>query len=422
MILVKRFDYIPVTKILNTVTAALVLFAVIPSAVYYLFSAPGRVSASANAPAPAASNALADPDGQRDVYFIILDNYGRQDHLMELEGFDNSPLIAELMKRGFQFPKCAQGNYPGTVPVIASVLNMDYLDQWGFTEAIYLDDERYHMLTPLIHNSQVIEKFRAYGYHTVTFRGFLDVVDIQNADTYVNFDLDTDYHNRLETYSFQNLYFQTTLLHPVNERLKIYPQWLAEHGPKFLFPYLPRNELVPERFLKIFEQNIYAFDRLVQIPKELESPKFVYAHVYSADWPFMLTPDGTLRLPFTENISTAGYLDGVQYTNKRVLEVVDAILANSEVEPVIIIQGDHANGSEGGGHSWTGEDRLKIFSAYYLPGDAGQYLPDSISPVNNFRFVFKHYFNEPVDLLPDVNYYLDPADLTVKTASESCMP
>lgn len=417
---IRRFDYAPLTRILNLVSAVLVLFPLVTAGAYYLPAAQRSAKAARAASAAAPAAAPAAPSGSRDIYFIILDNYGRQDHLLEQESFDNSLFVAELKKRGFQFPNCAQGNYPGTAPVIASILNMDYLDRFGLSETDFLNKKRYSVLAPYIQDSLVLEKFRSYGYHVVTFRGFMDVIDIQNADTYISFDKDESYQDRLETYNFQTLYFQTTIFHPINEKFQIYPEWLAKYGPAFLAPYLPHQELLEERFLKIYEQNIYAFDALERIPDETPGPRFVYAHLYSTHWPYMLRPDGRMRLPFSESTATPGYLDGVRYTNERILQVIDSLLDRSEVKPVIIIQGDHANGYEPG-LDWSGKARLQILSAFYLP-EGGEPLPETISPVNTFRMVFNRYFGEPIDLLPDMHYYLDNASGKLKLAPESCIP
>ena len=57
--------------------------------------------------------------------------------------FDNSTLIDGLKERGFVFPDCAQGNYPSTAPVMASILNMNYLDTFGIQDVSYVKRGRY---------------------------------------------------------------------------------------------------------------------------------------------------------------------------------------------------------------------------------------------------------------------------------------
>ncbi|NLW85787.1 MAG: hypothetical protein GXY38_02835, partial [Planctomycetes bacterium] len=46
-----------------------------------------------------------------DIYFIVLDGYGRSDVLKERFGFDNSAFLAELADRGFGVYQNARSNY-----------------------------------------------------------------------------------------------------------------------------------------------------------------------------------------------------------------------------------------------------------------------------------------------------------------------
>jgi hypothetical protein len=414
-----RIGNAQITHVLNIVSTGLVILQVATATPYYL-----TVSAKANAPEAGGNlhTVLAENgiDKPRDVYFILLDNYGREDVLKRVDNFDNSELVNALKERGFIFPDCAQANYFATAPVISSILNMDYMDKLGIEDSVYTKRSGYTALAPLMQDSLVMRKFNAFGYHTVTFRGFMGLIDIQNSDTYINYEADQSFVSRLETKNFNALYFKTTLVYSLNDRLKIYPDLLAAKGPEFLKKYLPQELPVEERYYQVYQQNLYAYEALERIPTEIQSPKFVYAHIYSAHWPFMIQPDGSLRLPFTEKMTVDGYVAALQFTNNRILKAIDTILANSETEPIIILQGDHNNLWEGK-VEWSGTNRMKILSAYYLPSGGDQLLYKEISPVNNFRLVFNYYFGEPINLLPDVAHYLDNQSKTVKTAPGTCI-
>lgn len=407
------------TRALNIVSAILVVFQVISALPYYLTMAvhANTLTEGETVEAALPTTMVGEP---RDVYFILLDNYGREDFLSEKVNFDNSQLVAALKERGFVFPDCAQANYFATAPDMASILNMSYLDDLGIADSAYTKRSGWTALGPYLKSNAVMRKFEAYGYHTVTFRGYMGLMDLQNADTYINYESDQAYTRRLETKNFSALYFQTTLFHSANKKLKIYPDLIAAKGPEFLKRYLPQDLPFEERYYQVYLQNQYAFEALERMPQDIESPKFVYAHIYSAHWPFMVNGDGSLMLPFTSKMTPEGYVAGVQYTNTKVLNAIDTILANSKTPPVIILQGDHSYGWEGK-VEWSGKDRVKILSAYYLPGGGEKMLYDDISPVNNFRLVFKHYFGEDIELLPDVAHYLDMETKTVMEAPGTCI-
>lgn len=407
------------TRVLNLVSAALVVFQVVSAAPYYLTMSV-KAKPLENDGEPLTFTPKAGDGKERDVYFILIDNYGREDVLRSKDNFDNSELVNELKKRGFIFPDCAQANYFATAPDISSILNMKYLDQMGVDESVYAKRAGYTALASMMQDSEVMRKFKAYGYHTVTFRGFMGLIDIQTSDTYINYESDKSYARRLETKNFNALYYKTTIISAINDQYKIYPNWIAEKGPEFLKQYLPEEQPLEDRYYQVYLQNLYAWDALTRIPKEINSPKFVYAHIYTNHWPFMMKPDGSLRLPFTEKMTVEGYVDAVKYTNSQVLGAIDSILENSETPPVIILQGDHSDGWVGK-VEWSGTDRLKILSAYYLPAGGDQLLYETISPINNFRLIFKYYFGEDIDLLPDLWRYLDPATKTVQLAKGTCI-
>ncbi len=69
----------------------------------------------------------ANPD-LPDVYYIILDAYGRADRLKQFYGYDNTPFLDALRKRGFYIAQNSRANYDQTCLCLPSSLNMNYLD------------------------------------------------------------------------------------------------------------------------------------------------------------------------------------------------------------------------------------------------------------------------------------------------------
>src|SRR5688572_12591582 len=63
-----------------------------------------------------------------DVYYLVLDGYGRQDVLQDYYDFDNSPFLNSLSSKGFYVASESRSNYAHTFLSLASSLNMDYVD------------------------------------------------------------------------------------------------------------------------------------------------------------------------------------------------------------------------------------------------------------------------------------------------------
>jgi hypothetical protein len=93
-----------------------------------------------------------------------------------------------------------------------------------------------------------------------------------------------------------------------------------------------------------------------------------------------------------------GYVNQAQFLNKKLLQAVDTILAESEPPPIIIIQGDH------GPWLQPNDKRMQILTAIYFPNHMDKLYP-TISPVNIFRLVFNLYFGGKYELLDDVSYF-----------------
>src|SRR5688572_21587798 len=63
-----------------------------------------------------------------DIYYIILDGYGRADVLQNEYGYDNSVFLNSLRDLGFYIADCSLSNYAQTQLSLASALNFNYID------------------------------------------------------------------------------------------------------------------------------------------------------------------------------------------------------------------------------------------------------------------------------------------------------
>jgi hypothetical protein len=156
---------------------------------------------------------------------------------------------------------------------------------------------------------------------------------------------------------------------------------------------------------------LYAFSRLPEVAA-MKGPKYVFIHLISPHPPYVFDRDGTPLdppYPYTLSVeSRAGYTEQIEFINKKMLETVDGILANSETPPIIIIQADHGPGTMTDHNSWKNSclyERFSILNAYYLPGVNKDSITMDLSPVNSFRFIFNTYFNADLQLLPNRQYF-----------------
>jgi len=118
-----------------------------------------------------------------DIYYIILDGYGRSDILKSEFGYDNSDFLNSLRDQGFFVADCAQSNYAQTQLSLASSLNFNYIDALSDRFAPGSDDRT--GLDALIHHGLVRQSLEKAGYTTVAFAtGFL-ATELSDADYFL---------------------------------------------------------------------------------------------------------------------------------------------------------------------------------------------------------------------------------------------
>jgi len=200
--------------------------------------------------------------------------------------------------------------------------------------------------------------------------------------------------NSLQRDRFTKLYLSTTMLRYLFE---VYTSNPSEHA------YLPYwFELYPDfEYLDTshfwYEQTRYVFDYLGSLPQR-PGAFFVYAHINAPHGPYVFDSNGNFRyIPYVDS-DPVYYTDTITYINKRLLELVDQLILQSSPDPIIIIQADHGSHIVSAGYS-----KHEILNAYYFPNRDFE-LYETITPVNTFRLVLIHYFDQDMELLPDKIY------------------
>lgn len=388
----RKGNFGTLTALLNVVAIVAVLFPVGQIAAYKVQTSDIVAGAQSDLQLESAVSLTAG-ETPPDVYYIVLDMYTRGDVLQDFFSFDNSAFLDSLTEQGFYVAECSQSNYNSTQYSIGSTLNMDYLQ----TLDLGVEDPD---LVGAVRQNAVMALFKELGYRTVAFETGFSITEIQDADEYLSpfasvWDgLFYGGVNSFETMILQNS--AGTLLYEAK------PNMAKKYQTILDTPYIQYRERIA-----------YALDKLETIAST-DGPKFVFAHILAPHDPFVFDQNGNFvyrETPFTLNNDreyvvpgtyVAGYTSELQYLNAQVEEIVTAILAESDVPPIIILQGDH-----GAPRSKGINGDSAILNAYYFPQDGSEALYATISPVNTFRTVFNRYFNGQFTLLEDRSYRVD---------------
>jgi hypothetical protein len=330
-----------------------------------------------------------------DIYLLVLDKYTSSQLLASHYGFDNSPFESALRRRGFIVPSMARANYIHTSLALASMLNLQYLDDLParFGE----DNDRWPLVYPLVENNRLAAFLQSLGYEYVFFpSAFPPTRQSKVADA----QLPSPSQIRPE---FEAVWLATTPL-----------PYLYESSCRLLgcavnkFPYIPESAELLD----------WKFNRLASLAGT-SRPIFVFAHLTLPHEPFIYHSNCDHRVPYWPVDDTReklaikrAYIEQIECLNAKVLTLVDSLRRRSRTPPVILLQSDHGHGRLGRlapdlehAAGWQVAERVAIFAAYFLPEVPSDSVSDSISPISAARLVLRHYFSADLPALVDATYW-----------------
>ena len=313
--------------------------------------------------------------GRPDIYYIILDAYGRGDVLQKFYEFDNSEFLDGLRQRGFYVADKSSTNYPGTAFSLSSSLNMRFHESFSAQGG-------YKSLAQMLRTHEVGRRLRERGYQLIHFN--TSFVPTSCSDI-----------------SHVSLGEPTTWLPAGTRMLKIQ---LVRHSALRFFDGGDRGILAA--------QHRRAFRELAEVPL-LPGPKFTFCHLVTPHAPFVFKRDGQTDWEIDQS-SGKSYVDQVIYLNQEVTRAIDAIRAKSTVPPIIIVQSDHGpgyNSSKAGSdllEVWV-QERVPILNAYLVPDSMRSSLYPTITPVNTFRLLLSQCFGFDYAPQPDRNFMIHQA-------------
>ena len=334
-----------------------------------------------------------------DIYYILLDGYARADILKDKNTFnyDNSGFIKDLEKRGFYVAAKSNANYAHTHVSVPSTFNMKYLNY--LTAIMGPDSTDRAPLQKLMRYNQVVPIFKNFGYKYVNIGSQWGwTADSPYSDIEIKSDRFADSKILgIKLDEFALVYLQTTAIKP----------WISSS--------IRGNLLAKVQG---------AFER-TEKASQLPEPTFTFSHILAPHPPYLFNRQGPIA-GLTDKLALdnpgfsnrKGYVDQLVYTNKLTLHMIDTILKNSDMPPIIILASDHGPASSLERKDFQVSDPKKLnvagvrerqanLNAYYFPDRNYKKLYPSFTPVNSFRLVLDQYFGQNLKLLPDKAYFFD---------------
>jgi len=324
----------------------------------------------------------------RDVYLIVLDEYANANVLREILDFDNRPFEDSLRTLGFRIPAVGS-NYTQTTLSLPSLLNAAHVQP--LARELARDDTDPTLVNHLLQHSRVARFLQARGYRFVFFPSgwWSSTHSSPIADSVVDVWRGLSLDRALSSTEFRRAVVRATLL-------------------SYVVPDDPFDGDFVRRTL----------EGVARMPSDT-APVFAFAHVLSPHWPYVF--DRNCRRPPADlgvRDRRAAYVGQLQCLNGLVLATVTRLIRDSDVPPVILLQGDHGSPIEytrvdstlSGVTPRAAWERFGAFGAYYLPGEGAAAMGDSVTVVNVLGNVLRGYFDADLPPEPDERY------LSIETA------
>lgn len=322
------------------------------------------------------------PGPRRDVYLIVLDEYANATVLRDALGFDNSAFVDSLRALGFYVPAMVRSNYGHTLLSLPSLLNAAHVYPLGTELPGGSTDPT--LPNHLLAHSRVARFLQARGYRYVVFPALWWAATRTSpiADSVVHVWRGLELGRALTRTELRRVIRQGT---PID--------------------YLHRDAPWDGDFAR---RTLEAVARLPSV----RQPVFAFVHVMNPHFPYVF--DARCRTPprFPVRPREVAYVAQIECLNGMVLETVARLIRDSDVPPVILLQGDHGSKVLGFETEKTIEqvtaaeawERLGAFGAYYLPDGGAAAFGDTVTVVNVLGDVLRRYFGARLPREPDTQY------------------
>ncbi len=263
MLLKWKIPNVPlVTQMLNTITAVLLIFPIY-SIIVFLIQSGGQTEIEQVSPLAEYQQAERESSSEMpDIYYIVLDGYGRSDILQQYYDFDNSAFIEALTERGFYVVEDGRSNYNQTSLSLSSTLNLNYLTELSAAQNASSRDRA--PLTELIRQSEVRHFLEDAGYQLISFDTGYTPTEIRDADIYLT--------------------YNPEIINDLENMMLIGSAAVALGG---------RMNGLFSPFLCDVQRGLieHSFEQLAEIPT-VSGPNFVFAHLLSPHPPFIFSETG----------------------------------------------------------------------------------------------------------------------------------
>ncbi len=324
-----------------------------------------------------APQALITSSQKPDVYFLLFDMYPSDTVLRKYLGYDNSLLANFLEKKNFFVSGNAHSLYQETYYAMPSTFSLEALQY--ISDKSVPDYKKKLIALKNINGAVLPAIFEKSGYRINNY----SVFTLQSSTSPLQFNLNYHLENLLTSATFFN-------------------RWYNNFEPDFF--QAKRN--IDLGFIKTawssqLRKDLKFLDTLLYSSLNSKTtataPSFNYFHFMMPHPPILYDSSGkenAVRDMYAYNgleQTVKKYVAYIKYSNGRVKEYINMILAGTGGNAVIILQGDH--GYREFSDRFPDEVRHGILNAVYLPNKNYNGMNDTMTPIHTFKLILENQFN-----------------------------
>ena len=275
-----------------------------------IIAAPKLISGATQPPPPDAPEEIrtAHFSGtQRNVYYLLFDEYGGTENLETYFGFDNSVFYDALKQRGFSVSENSRNTEScWTEDIVPNLLNLNY---------VVNDEMTARVRREYLENPALVQLFWGNGYQ----------VNLINHWNYLRFpakELTRGQHgDTISSYLLQRSLFQQ--IPPIRRRIE-----------QKIFRNYRDNYVGPVE---------NALDALADCADQIDGPTLTVSYIQCPHAPFVFQKDGSIQTDKSKYWywkEPSLYTDQLQYINSVILKTIDNIQAK-DPDAVILLLSDH---------------------------------------------------------------------------------
>lgn len=323
-----------------------------------------------------------DTCSKKDIYLIVADGYPGKTELIDLFNFDNTHFEEKLKQRNFHLIDSSISNYNFTPFSIASMLEMNYL-----TGIVGSNSNKNDMVIcrNTIKESKALKYLTSIGYNFYNY----SIFDFNHQPTITK----PTFLQKKTSYILSQ-----TFLHRLQKDLGYH--LITTFKLKY---FVKKNT----NFTLLNNNKVYDSTIAIAQKKELQ-PKFVYTHLVMPHYPYYFDKNGNQNdyelLTDEHSFNKSAFLEYLQYSNAKLLELVDRIKKLSPKPPIILLISDH------GFREFKGPVDKKYhfmnLKAVNIPERNYSNFYTGSSNVNLFSILFNTLFNQNFTLQKDSTSFL----------------